>query len=328
MPRVITLSVLFVVLPWAGFCHHQQADDAKKADEAIKSEIRFLDDSVVRVFLQPEQLDVVTRFGKLSVPVKEIQRIEFGVRCPDGLEPKIVQAIEELGSDVYKVRETALKNLIEWGPYAYPRLYRASKSNQPEVAKRVSMALEKIRSKHPARNLRLREDDVIVTAYFTMVGRITNAQIKTKSKNFGELAVALSELRSLRSTTTTGDTELTIEAAKYGSDATSWLDSGFEATGGKLLITASGTVDLWPQGPGYTSQPSGYQQGGRMGQHLAGQLLGRVGEDGPVFIIGDRYEGTPTRDGKLYLHIVHSPWGNPSAGSYKVTITPSGDFGN
>jgi hypothetical protein len=315
-------------LPWAGFGQEQRPGDANRADEPIKSELRFMDDSLVRVFLLPAQLEVVTRFGKLNVPVHEIQRIDFGVRCPDGLETKIAQAMDDLGSDVYKTREVALKNLVEWGPYAYPRLYKASKSSQPEVAKRATMALERIRAKHPSRNLRLREDDVIVTSYFTMVGRITNAQLKTKSKNFGELAVALAELRSLRSTSTAGETEVTIEAAKYGSDATSWMDSGFEATGSKLVITASGTVDLWPQGPGYTTQASGYQQGGRMGQHLAGQLLGRIGEDGAVFVIGDRYEGTPTRDGKLYLHIVHSPWGNASAGSYHVKITPTGDFGN
>jgi hypothetical protein len=327
MPRLVVCSVVLVFLPWAGFGREPQANDAKK-DEPIKSEIRFMDDSLVRVFLLPEQLEVVTHFGKLQVPVHEIQRIEFGVRCPEGLDAKIVQAIDDLGNEAYKTREMALKNLVEWGPYAYPRLYRASKSNQPEVAKRVSMALEKIRVKHPARNLRLREDDVIATSYFTMVGRITNVQLKTKSKNFGELAVALSELRSLRSNSTGGETEVTIEAAKYGSDASSWLDTGFEATGGKLLITASGTVDLWPQGPGYTSPPSGYQQGGRMGQHLAGQLLAKIGEDGPVFVVGDRYEGAPTRDGKLYLHIVHSPWGNASAGSYHVKITPTGDFGN
>jgi hypothetical protein len=327
MARAIAFSLGLLLLPWAGFCHEQQGDNNKN-DEPIRSELRFMDDSVVRVFLLPEQLEVVTRFGKLHVPVSEIQRIEFGVRCPIGLEPRIGQAIEDLGSEVYKTREAALRNLIEWGPYAYPRLYRVSKSNQPEVAKRVGMALEKIRAKHPARNLRLREDDVIVTSYFTMVGRITNPLLKTKSKNFGELAVALSELRSLRSATTTGETELTIEAAKYGSDANAWLDTGFEVAGTKLVITATGTVDLWPQGPGYTCQASGYQQGGRMGQHLAGQLLGKVGEDGPVFVVGDRYEGNPSREGKLYLHIVHSPWGNASAGSYQVKITPTGDFGN
>jgi hypothetical protein len=170
MARAIAFSLGLLLLPWAGFCHEQQGDNNKN-DEPIRSELRFMDDSVVRVFLLPEQLEVVTRFGKLHVPVSEIQRIEFGVRCPIGLEPRIGQAIEDLGSEVYKTREAALRNLIEWGPYAYPRLYRVSKSNQPEVAKRVGMALEKIRAKHPARNLRLREDDVIVTSYFTMVGR-------------------------------------------------------------------------------------------------------------------------------------------------------------
>jgi hypothetical protein len=327
MPRAIAPWALLLLLPWAGFSQHQQKDDPKKADEPIKSEVRFMDDSIVRVFLLPEKLDLVTRYGKLSIPVSECQRVDFGVRCPEGLEQKIMKAIDDLGAEPYKVRETALKNLIEWGPYAYPRLYQASKSGTPEVAKRVAIALEKIRAKHPARNLRLREEDVIVTPFFTVVGHITNAQLKTKSKNFGELSVTLADLRSIRVMTTVGgETELTIDAAKYGSDANSWMDSGFEATGARLTITASGTVDLWPQGPGYTCPPTGYQQGGRIGPHLPGQLLGKIGESGTLFIIGDRYDGTPPGDGKLFLHIVHSPWGNASAGSYLVKIVPSNDF--
>src|SRR5437667_252781 len=41
-----------------------------------------------------------------------------------------------------------------------------------------------------------------------------------------------------------------------------------------------------------------------------GTLLGRVGENGEAFLIGDRFDGAPERDGKLYLQIMSSPYDN------------------
>ena len=35
---------------------------------------------------------------------------------------------------------------------------------------------------------------------------------------------------------------------------------------------------------------------------------------------GDRYEGSATEEGKLFLQIVASPWNNSSAGNYRVRI--------
>ena len=54
---------------------------------------------------------------------------------------------------------------------------------------------------------------------------------------------------------------------------------------------------------------------------MAGTLLGRVGENGKVFVIGERYDNVPGEEGKLYLHIVPSPWNNASSGTYQVHIT-------
>ena len=53
---------------------------------------------------------------------------------------------------------------------------------------------------------------------------------------------------------------------------------------------------------------------------MAGTLLGRIGDSGKAFVIGESYEGIPEREGKLLLHIVASPWNNDSTGSYRVRI--------
>jgi hypothetical protein len=39
-----------------------------------------------------------------------------------------------------------------------------------------------------------------------------------------------------------------------------------------------------------------------------------------VFIIGAQYEGVPSSEGKLFVHIVPSPWNNASTGNYRVRV--------
>jgi hypothetical protein len=182
----------------------------------------------------------------------------------------------------------------------------------------------------------LREDDIIVTENFTIVGKIITLTIKAKADNFGELELQLAKLRMIRSLSTGLDAEVTVDGAKYAV-AGQWMDSGFEARDGmRLHIVASGTIDLWPQQGGrFSCGPGGFDQNAGIGKkvkggglHLPGALLGRIGTDGPTFVIGDSYDGPTNRDGKLYLQIVPSPWNQGgSVGTYNVTITPKSDFG-
>jgi hypothetical protein len=304
----------------------QQSFDSKGYPESIEAEVRFTDDSVMRMIVLQDRLEVVTRYGRLAIPTRDILSIDFGVHLPEGLEQKIVQAIEQLGHDNYRTREIALKDLIAWGPYAYPYLYAATKSEDPEIIKRAILAVDKIRAKHPPRNLRLREEDVIATSSFTVVGKITTPILRAKNANFGELDLKLPTLRSVRCLNTSFEKEVGVDAARFGSSPNQWMDTGFEVrSDSRLLITASGTVDLWPQPGGgtmYHSTANGYRGGAAIGQQLPGMLVGKIGEDGPVFTVGERYDGQAGRDGRLYLHIVPSPWQNASAGCYQVRITP------
>jgi hypothetical protein len=131
------------------------------------------------------------------------------------------------------------------------------------------------------------------------------------------------------------EAEVTIDAAKYAQQNVVWMDTQYECRQGmRLVITASGNVNLWPQNGGFICGPSGFDQNGGFGgprggnQYLPGALVGRVGESGAMFYIGDRYDGTINGEGKLYLSIRPSPW-NPqgTVGSYTVKIVPKSEFG-
>jgi len=136
-----------------------------------------------------------------------------------------------------------------------------------------------------------------------------------------------------------------VDATKYA-NLGQWLETAVDVDGRTpLTITASGTVDTWPQQPNqWVSGPNGVQGGGRMvfngggggiviagggrnaggGKMLqmnGGGLFGRVGTAGEPFLIGERYTGTLAGEGKLFLTIAPSPWGCPSAGTYEVKIS-------
>lgn len=300
-----------------------QVPGKKEAPRCPQAEVRFLDGSLVRVQLLQENLEVMTKYGKLTVPLRDIRRIEFGVHLPMGVEPQIEQAIKQMGSDVYKQREEAARDLVNMGPLAFPAVQKAARNSDLEVAQRAATVLKRISEKVPADQLRSKLEDTIQTQEFPIIGRIVSPTIKASSIHFGDLSLKLSDLRSLHVRTSLGDLELSVDAAKYGSQPDQWLDSGLVIDAGqRLVILGDGQVDLWPQGPGqYMTGPKGYTTPGKGSGFMAGSLLGRIGDNGKVFLIGERFEGVPAEEGKVFFHIVPSPWNNASTGTYRVKIS-------
>lgn len=288
-----------------------------------QAEVRLGDGSLVRVVILQESLEVMTRYGKLSVPVREIRRIDFGLHVPDTVEKQIDRSIQQLGSQAYREREDAVKLLVHHGSTAYPFLRKVSHSPDAETAQRVATVMKRISDKVAAEDLRIKDHDVIQTQEFPIIGRVLASTIKAHSSHFGPLDLKLSDLRTLFVRGQNLDNELLVDASKHGSATDQWLDSGLTVEPGqKLVIVSEGQVDLWPQGPGqYVTTPKGYTAAGKGGSFMAGSLVGRIGTNGKVFLVGERFEGQPSEEGKLFFHIVPSPWNNASAGNYRVRIS-------
>jgi hypothetical protein len=293
-------------------------------------EVRFGDGSIVRMTLLEENLEVQTRYGKLTIPVNEIRRVEFGLHVPPEMNQQITQSIKRLGSDVYKERDSASKDLVQVGHFAFPSLRKASKSGDQEVRYRAVSVIKQISERVPAEVLRLNDYDLIQTTEFTVTGKVIPARLKARSPHFGEIALKLSELRTLSVKQQGGKQDLNVDAAKYGSALDQWCDTGVLVDAGqRVIITGDGQVDLWPETPGrYMAAPKGYNTAGKGGQFLAGSLIAKVGENGKAFFVGERYDGTISGEGRLFLQIVPSPWNNASLGQFRVRIqTEPGTLG-
>jgi hypothetical protein len=317
-----------------------KADSAAVEPPGKQVEVRFANGSNVLMILLQDNLEIITEFGKLKIPPAEIRAIDFGVHLPDVVRTQINRALQQLGSSVFKEREAAMKQLVDLGPQAYLALYQATHGKDQETVKRAQTAMKAIAQKVPARLLRLREEDRIRTTKFTIVGRIVTPSIKARAEYFGDLSLRPSQLLSIHWLEGAGATEVVVDATKYGSSNDQWMDTGIHLQPHlKVKITASGQVDVAPQQGGqYISGPAGLgpevglpiRFGGRNAAGARfGALVGRIGETGTPFVIGEQYHNLPVAEGKLYLHITPGPWPGQGAstGSYRVKIStgPSAD---
>jgi hypothetical protein len=303
-------------------------DKEKEKDRAAKAvigDVMFADGSTVRVTLLSESVELETKFGKLTIPAADVLRIDFAFRLSDEQAKKIKEAIGRLAEANFEERESATKDLREIGLNAYPALEEAAKNPDAEVSRRAGQLLAELRERLPSDRLRFPKKDTVQTTEFTVSGKVVSPSLKARTTYFGASDLKIADLRVFQGPGSAGEWRVAVDAAKHGSAANQWMETSVTVErDAPLKITASGQVDLWPQTPGqYMTTPKGYANAAPPA-FGGGSLVGKIGEGGSPFLIGEKYDGRASASGKLYLHIIPSPWGNASTGSYDVKVI-SGD---
>jgi hypothetical protein len=300
---------------------------------------------------------VNTKYGKLTVPLSEVKKIDLGFRYPDGMASKVRAAMDDLGAADYKTREEAQKKLVGYGEYAVAAVRAGLKSSVPEVAERCAQILKKLGEKVSGEKMEAREADLIVTEELTIRGTIETTTFKAKSKYFGESMVKLADLREFRPVGVKSDGNFSLDAAKYATQGwKGWYESGVVVEKDAALeITVEGQIDQWSQEPGrYVSGPNGTGaqvvgpageaqamgigpggfQGraggpgafpGGQGLYQSGAVYAKIGDKGAVFKVGSSFkQAKASTAGKLYFIIAPSSWGNESVGEYQVKVKVGG----
>ncbi len=318
-------------------------------------DVTMADGSRFKVATLEPNVVLVSKYGTLTIPLSDLKRIDMGFRYPEGVEAKVEDAAAKLGSSAFREREEAEKALAGFKEYAVPTLRRAAKSTDPEVARRADSVLKKLTEKLPEEKLTHKDFDTVVTTEFTIRGRLQATAMKVRTKYFGEVELKLAETRTM--TVLSGAAmagELNLDAAKYARQGwTTWMDTEIDVSSDlPLEVTCSGQIDQWIQSPGQymagprgtgaaaPGWPGGAAVGGGIpggpagrgvgpgmvgGQFSSGSVIGKIGQNGTPFVIGESYrQSNAPASGRLYLIIAPSNWNNDSVGSYKVKVK-SGD---
>ncbi|HYV62800.1 MAG TPA: hypothetical protein VE958_09005, partial [Bryobacteraceae bacterium] len=283
-------------------------------------EARFHDGTLICKMEVQQDLEVVTKDGKLMVLAGDIHRLEPGLRLSAETAARITQAVDRLGDVSFAVREAAAKELLVLGYRAYPPLLAVSKSADLEVAKRAATALNKIRETAAPESLEINEHDLVITRNRQRItGRILASTIKVRSPSVGEISLNLADLRSLAHT----KGEIRVGAGLF-TQPIPWQDTGFvvESDTG-LIIRASGEI-IHPTGFGIqlATGPEGRFGGDvHTDAHPPGTLVGKIGDQSDHFVVGKHLDIKPGVKGRLFLWVV--PWvkaDKSPTGFYRVEI--------
>jgi hypothetical protein len=162
-------------------------------------EVRFGDDSIMRVVLLAEVLDLDTAYGKLTIPLSDVKRVDFGLRITPEEEKIIAGAIADAGGPDPKLRVAARGVLVGLREKALPAVRRAAAAAAGTEAGTFLADCEgRIKSALPDGLSSPSDRDKVVTAGSTFVGRLTTPEFKVRTYAFGEQPLKLATVRSLR----------------------------------------------------------------------------------------------------------------------------------
>ena len=262
---------------------------------------------------------------------------------PKDAKKTIDSAIEALSSDNADERAQARTQLLKQLPLAVPALQKSAQSKDAKVAARAQEMLNDIQREKLQNEKLVGELDIVEAGEFMLQGEVQSAEIRVKTKQFGESALKVEQILSMKSISTARSRgEFSLDAAKYSDPTWShWYDTGITVTKGEPLeIVAEGQIDHWPEqsrlntSSSYMSGPEGNEKPTRPPpsgvdvdprfsptRFQSGMIVGKIGERGPIFPIGKSYltKSAPAT-GTLYLIITPTFWGKPAAGTFDVNV--------
>lgn len=164
---------------------------------ALMMTAQFTDQGTLQVEVMESELTLVTKFGELKIPLKEVLKLEFAPRVPADVTNAVNKALEQLASENFNTREKASAALFEHKLAAYALLKKAAEARDPEVAARAAELVDKITESTPLEQLIPRTSDAVTTDDSIIAGTIKNDTLRVRTKQFGEQALKLAEVRSL-----------------------------------------------------------------------------------------------------------------------------------
>lgn len=331
----------------------EKKDDTKKDDKEAEPEtprapaapvnpklvmLHLQDGTVIAGEMTINEISVATEFGELKVPLDKIRSIAPGLASSPELAGRVNGLIQALGSDDYKAREQAHKDLAAMG-LKVQRILEAYRNDENSERKRhigeilkdfEEQASQQDDEEAPTERPLIAKDTV-VTDEFTIVGKISPAEFKVSSK-YGPLNVALADLkRAERPRSVKEAIRKSVQVPGDNLVQRTFKNSGIKVEAGdKITIRADGSIVMSPWGSDQMSGPDG---GANYGWYVANQIYGgalvaKIGDKGTVFKVGSKHTFTAKTSGVLQFAVAmqhqYSQQGYSYPGNYNVKVTVEG----
>ncbi len=331
--KKIILSVLSV---FVAFIAISQTD--------VELKVTLRDGNVMSGTSKIANVSLVTDYGKLEIPIKNVSSFDIGISSDKLTSDKVVNLVKQLANSSEQMRKNAYEELGKMDIRAIPAIsdfiYTSKYEPSTYTDYTADGALAELQAKYNVTDGYSSKDIVSIDYEYSMGGKYDFVKIDLKTE-YGTLSIPKEKIKHI-DVMYTGDAgagEMTFKllATKHISSNTNggWLKTGLMVKAGqKFSIVATGEVTLASLS-GSKYKPDGtiagaaateavesdYQYGGN-NYPSYGNVVFKVGETSTQALkAGAKFSGNSPSNGMLYISIYETVYNAANTGSYTVKIS-------
>jgi hypothetical protein len=331
------LTLIFVLLLSASLLAQRPAEVT----------VKLRDGSNVTGTAALPDVSLITDYGKLQIPLKNVSSIKVGIPTDKAITEKAVSYLKQLASTSEDARKGAYEDLVKLGVKAIPAIdnFIGDPRNQNEYTGEYTPdnAASELRSANGIDPGTTDKDEVSIENGYLMGGVFEFSKLDVKTE-YGNLSIPKEKIKNIDVTYLgeTGSNEMSfklpgsknISANQNGG----WLKTGIILKNGqKFSIAASGEVTLaslsnqkyHPDGsyetatgekyPGTVSATDEYSATTAYPSY--GNVVYKIGETSTQILkAGAKLNGTAQGSGMLYLAIYETVFNAANSGTYTVRV--------
>lgn len=296
------------------------------------------DGNVVTGTTKITKVSLVTDYGKLEIPIKNVTTIELGIHADYSQKSKISNLIKQLSNSNTEMRESAYKSITELSVSAIPvveEIMFSSEYNPGEFSDySLSNALNELKVAHNVTDNYKNKDVVFVDYEFSMGGKYSFSSIELKTE-YGTLTIPREKIVKIDvmffDASDGGMKTFKLFATTHisGNNNGGWLKTGIMVkTGQNMNIIATGEV-TFASLSGNKYKPDGSYKGSTSDKFTPnasnstypayGNAIFKIGESGKSISAG-AYNGKAEATGMLYLSIYETVYNASNTGFYIVKL--------
>ncbi|MEO6301691.1 MAG: hypothetical protein ABIP51_00835 [Bacteroidia bacterium] len=312
----------------------------------------LLDGNVIKGTTSLSDIELVTAFGKLQIPVSKVNHIEIGIGKDNSVSEKVKSNLKILStSNVEDTRKGAYNDLVKIGIKAVPFIqdfYNDPKNVSSDESYTgeftIDNALTEIESTNNISGESPKEDILTIDGIYIMGGNYNFTKLDIKTE-YGSLSVPKEKIKtidiSIAMEPGSGEYTYKLNATKHISGNTNggWLKTGVTLKNGqRFSLQSNGEVTLSslsnskykPDGSSKAetatewSKPYGNEDdASNAGTYPSyGQVVYRIGDSTTENLkAGGKYTGTAKKSGMLYISIYETVYNAANKGSYNVKLS-------
>lgn len=315
-----------------------------RAQNDVELKLTLRDGNVVSGTSKIASVSLVTDFGKLEVPIKNVTSLDLGISPDKSITEKVGNLIKQLANSNEQMRKTAYDELVKMEIKAIPAIAEFIYSSKYEPSTFTDYTadgvLSELQAKYGVDESVSSKDIISIDYQYTMGGMYDFAKIDLKTE-YGTLSIPKDKIKHIDVMYTGGgpadETTFKLIGSKHISSNTNggWFKTGIMVkTGQKLMINASGEI-TFASLSGSKYKPDGTISGAANAVEPAyegdyntgstyptyGNVVYKIGENSlEVLKAGAKFNGTAKSTGMLYISIYETVYSAANTGSYTVKI--------